>query len=164
MATHHVGLYFIKGHTGTEILNCLKQWLAEHKEHLSDKGLIEWYTDNHGEFFNSESDEFCKQKGIKQTAIAPYNPNANPSERLWATLLRAIRIMLAASNVSESLWPFAASQAAQINNSLISRSVRVVEQGKTPYEMVTGRIPDAGSFRTMFCATECVVTRYEKEY
>ena len=38
MATHHVGLYFTKSHDGEEILGCLKQWLKEHKEHLTNKG------------------------------------------------------------------------------------------------------------------------------
>ena len=56
MATHYVGLYFIKSHEGGEILSCLKQWMAEHREHLTDKGLVEWRTDNATEFFNSESD------------------------------------------------------------------------------------------------------------
>ena len=163
MATHHVGLYFAKTHTGEEILGCLKQWLKEHKEHLTAKGLIEWRTDNHTEFFNTSSDAFCEEHGIRHTAIAPYNPQANPSERLWGTLLRTIRVMLAHANVSEGFWPFAASQAAQINNALTTRSVHVMKPNSTPYEMATGRKPDLGRFRTMFCAVECLITRFEKD-
>ena len=164
MATHYVGLYFIKSHEGGEILSCLKQWMAEHREHLTDKGLVEWRTDNATEFFNSESDNFCKDKGIKHSSITPYNPQANPSERLWGTLLRAIRITLAESNTGEALWPFSAAQAAQVNNALVTRSVHVVSPGETPYNsMVTGRTPDLSRFRTMFCATECLATRFEKD-
>ena len=141
MATHHVGLYFIKPHTGTEVLSALKQYMAEHRECFTDKGLLEWRTDNHGEFYNEESNLFCSDNGIKHTSIAAYNPQANPSERLWSTLLRSIRIMMAASNASECLWPFAAAQATQVHNSLTSRSVHIMDDGKTtPYQMATGRI------------------------
>jgi hypothetical protein len=58
---------------------------------------------------------------------------------MWATILKPMRTMLAASNVHESFWPYAAAHATYLHN--IMPSTRLAGE-ISPYQAKYGMRPD----------------------
>ena len=56
-----------------------------------------------------------------------------------------------------AVWPFLVSQAELIHNSLASRSSTAILPGRSPYEMVTGNIPNLSVLRVPLCRMEATV-------
>ena len=113
--------------------------------------------------------------------IAPWNPWQNVSETGWRIILRPLRILLAMSNVSRRLWPFAVSQIVRVHNALSSQSSSVGDTTTStalvraflaslsasslpppsPYHLVTGKEYDAKHIRVMFCEVEVRVRSHD---
>ena len=171
-----IALYFGKTTTAAEMINVYNQFITDWGP-LMPKGRVEeWYADGGPEFFSDKMEEFCNEMHTRQRFIAPWNPWMNVAETGWRIILRPLRIVLAASNVSRALWPFAAAQIATIHNALSSTSDTATE-GMTnaetlthaflasltsmthaapmsPYFAVTKKKYDASLFKSMFCACE----------
>ena len=94
-ATNYLAVYYTRTHANEEMRVCFLQFETDHKDSLKFGHVETWYCDNHG--------EFLRELGVKQTFIFPCNPQQNPSKRANGIILRPLRIMLAAANVSVSL-------------------------------------------------------------
>ena len=83
--------------------------------------MIRWHTDNGGESLSNDLHTFCSEFAICRSFSTPYAPPQNAhAERMWGLILRTIRILLAASHVHESFWPYAARHACMLHNVLPS--------------------------------------------
>ena len=157
-ATKYLKVYFTRGHTGAEIRACFEQYITDVKPWLKSGSIETWHCDNHGEFSSHDTDEFLRELGTRQTFIVPWNPQQNASERVNGIVLRLVRVSLAhANDAVATIWPFLVSQAELIHNSLASRSATAIMPGHSPYEMVTGNIPNLSVLRVPLCRMEATL-------
>ena len=106
------------------------------------------HTDNGREYLNREFDEFLKKNGIAHRLTVTHTPQQNGiAERKNRTLVEMARCLLIQSNLSPSFWGEAINTANYIRNRCPTNSLN----GKTPFEMWTGKIPYVGYFREFGC-------------
>ncbi|GKB48192.1 putative ribonuclease H-like domain-containing protein [Tanacetum coccineum] len=92
--------------------------------------------------------EFCGSKGIKREYSNARTPQQNGvAERKNRTLIEAARTMLADSFLPNTFWAEAVSTACYVLN----RVLVTKPQNKTPYELVTGKIPIISYIRPFGC-------------
>ncbi|GJT12417.1 putative ribonuclease H-like domain-containing protein [Tanacetum coccineum] len=92
--------------------------------------------------------EFCGSKGIKREYINAKTPQQNGvAERKNKTLIEAARTMLADSFLPNTFWAEAVSTACYVLN----RVLVTKPQNKTPYELITGKIPIISYIRPFGC-------------
>ena len=121
-ATKVIAVYFGKSTTSAEMLSVFRQFLVDFGKWLPNGRVEEWYTDGGPEFSGECLEAFCREIATRRRFIAPWNPWMNVSETGWRVILRPLRIILAASNVSRRLWPFAVAAIVRIHNALSSAS------------------------------------------
>ncbi|GJW42147.1 putative ribonuclease H-like domain-containing protein [Tanacetum coccineum] len=104
--------------------------------------------DNGTKFKNREIIEFCGSKGIKREYCNARTPQKNGvAERKNMTLIEATRTMLADSFLPNTFWAKAVSTACYVLN----RVLVTKPQNKTPYELITGKIPIISYIRPFGC-------------
>ncbi|GJU37135.1 putative ribonuclease H-like domain-containing protein [Tanacetum coccineum] len=104
--------------------------------------------DNGTKFKNSDFIEFCGSKGIKREYSNARTPQQNGvAERKNKTLIEAARTMLADSFLPNTFWAEAVSTACYVLN----RVLVTKPQNKTPYELITGKIPIISYIRPFGC-------------
>ncbi|GKD27377.1 retrovirus-related pol polyprotein from transposon TNT 1-94 [Tanacetum coccineum] len=82
--------------------------------------------------------ELCGSKGIKREYSNPRTPQQNGvAERKNRTLIETARTMLADSFLPNTFWAEAVSTACYVLNRVLATKT----QNKTPYELITGKIP-----------------------
>ncbi|GJX46669.1 ribonuclease H-like domain-containing protein [Tanacetum coccineum] len=92
--------------------------------------------------------EFCGSKGIKREYSNARTPQQNGvAERKNRTLIEAARTMLADSFLPNTFWAEAVSTACYVLN----RVLVTKPHNKTPYELVTGKIPIISYIRPFGC-------------
>ncbi|GJX79780.1 ribonuclease H-like domain-containing protein [Tanacetum coccineum] len=92
--------------------------------------------------------EFCGSKGIKREYSNARTPQQNRvAERKNKTLIEAARTMLADSFLPNTFWAEAVSTACYVLN----RVLVTKPQNKTPYELITGKIPIISYIRPFGC-------------
>ncbi|GKC92504.1 retrovirus-related pol polyprotein from transposon TNT 1-94 [Tanacetum coccineum] len=92
--------------------------------------------------------EFCGSKGIKREYSNARTPQQNRVvERKNMTLIEAARTMLADSFLPNTFWAEAVSAAYYVLN----RVLVTKPQNKTPYELITGKIPIISYIRPFGC-------------
>jgi transposase InsO family protein len=95
-------------------------------------------TDNGGEFFGKEFDQFCKQCGIAHQNTTPYTPQQNGFvERMNKTLMDKARSMLSGVGLAQEFWAEAVDTAKYLVN--MSPSSALVDM--TPHEVWFGKNP-----------------------
>ncbi|GJW95004.1 putative ribonuclease H-like domain-containing protein [Tanacetum coccineum] len=103
---------------------------------------------NGTEFKNKEVIEFCGLKGIKREYSNARTPQQNGvAERKNRTLIEAARTMLADSFLPNTFWAEAVSTACYVLN----RVLVTKPHNKTPYELLTGKIPIISYIRPFGC-------------
>ena len=92
--------------------------------------------------------DLCQSKGIKRDYSNPRTPQQNGvAERKNRTLIEAARSMLADSKLPTMFWTEAVSTACYVLNRVsITRP-----HYKTPYELLTGRVPDIHYLKPFGC-------------
>lgn len=174
--TRLIGIYFGKSTRTEEMIQVHKQFVTDYKEWLPDGHVEEWYTDGGPEFSGKDMDKFCNEMSTRRRFIAPWNPWMNVSETGWRIILRPLRIILAAANVSKRLWPFAVAQIVRIHNALSSSSSTISESmtdghwvqaflaslpthipPPSPWYSMTHKQADMSKIRVMFCEVEVLV-------
>ena len=104
---------------------------------------------NGGEFDDSMIDAYCNAVSTHQTRTPAHNPELNgKAERLNGIIVRGTRILLAESNLTEGLWPYAVSQLVAIHNRLKSRAH---DPPQSPYEFNRKRAPNLDKYRVWGC-------------
>nr|GEW07792.1 retrovirus-related Pol polyprotein from transposon TNT 1-94 [Tanacetum cinerariifolium] len=92
--------------------------------------------------------EFCGSKGIKKEYSNARTLQQNEvAERKIRTLIEAARTMLADSFLPNTFWAEAVSTACYVLN----RVLVIKPQNKTPYELLTGKIPIISYIRPFGC-------------
>ncbi|GJU39878.1 putative ribonuclease H-like domain-containing protein [Tanacetum coccineum] len=104
--------------------------------------------DNGTEFKNSKLIELCGLKGIKRDYSNARTPQQNGvAERKNRTLIEAARTMLADSKLPTMFWTEAVSTACYVLN----RVLVTKPHNKTPYELVSGKVPNISHFKPFGC-------------
>ncbi|GJU80011.1 putative ribonuclease H-like domain-containing protein [Tanacetum coccineum] len=97
---------------------------------------------------NMDIIEFCGSKGIKREYSNARTPQQNRvAKRKNRTLIEAARTMLADSFLPNTFWAEAVSTACYVLN----RVLVTKPQNKTPYELITGKIPIISYIRPFGC-------------
>ncbi|GKB37985.1 putative ribonuclease H-like domain-containing protein [Tanacetum coccineum] len=100
------------------------------------------------EFKNRDFIKFCGSNGIKREYSNARTPQQNGvAERKNRTLIEAARTMLADSFLPNTFWAEAVSTACYVLN----RVLVTKPQNKTPYELITGKIPIISYIRPFGC-------------
>jgi transposase InsO family protein len=85
-------IYFLR--KKSEVFDKFKEFKAL-VENQTDKKIKVLRTDNGGEFYGNEFEEFCKKCGIARQKTTPYTPQQNGvAERMNMTLMEKARSML----------------------------------------------------------------------
>ena len=157
-ATGHVAFYFLRTDTNLEMSTTFTLYQLDHREWLPNGVVQLWFFDNHGQFVTGDSEAALAALGTKVRSIVPWNPQMNPAERPWRSVLRPLRICLASHNVSEAFWPFVASQWQFVSNGLATRSNTTTQKGTSPYYMASGgRLANFSFVYEMFCGMSVYV-------
>ena len=74
-------------------------------------------TDNGGEFFSLEFDNFCADHGIRRIKTVPYTPQENgAAERLYRTILERAPCMLSNAGLGKEFWAEACNTTVYLIN------------------------------------------------
>ncbi|GJU95652.1 putative ribonuclease H-like domain-containing protein [Tanacetum coccineum] len=138
-------VFFLR--TKDETSGILKDFIRQIENQLNQK-VKTIRCDNGTEFKNRDVIEFCGSKGIKREYSNARTPQQNGvAERKNMTLIEAARTMLADSFLPNTFWAEAVSTACYVLN----RVLVTKPQNKTPYELVTGKIPIISYIRPFGC-------------
>ncbi|GJR80091.1 putative ribonuclease H-like domain-containing protein [Tanacetum coccineum] len=103
---------------------------------------------NHKTYCLVITDDFSRSKGIKREYSNARTPQQNGvAERKNRTLIEAARTMLADLFLPNTFWVEAVSTAGYVLN----RVLMTKPQNKTPYELITGKIPIISYIRPFGC-------------
>ncbi|GJS51923.1 putative ribonuclease H-like domain-containing protein [Tanacetum coccineum] len=138
-------VFFLR--TKDETSRILKDFIRQIENQLIQK-VKTIRSDNGTEFKNRDFIEFCGSKGIKREYSNARTPQQNGvAERKNKTLIEAARTMLADSFLPNTFWAEAVSTACYVlNRVLVTKS-----HNKTPYELVTSKIPIISYRRPFGC-------------
>ncbi|GJX54130.1 putative ribonuclease H-like domain-containing protein [Tanacetum coccineum] len=138
-------VFFLR--TKDETSGILKDFIRQIENQLNKK-VKTIRCDNGTEFKNRDMIEFCGSKGIKREYSNARTPQQNGvAERKNKTLIEAARTMLADSFLPNTFWAEAVSTACYVLN----RVLVTKPQNKTPYELITGKIPIISYIRPFGC-------------
>ncbi|GJX22703.1 putative ribonuclease H-like domain-containing protein [Tanacetum coccineum] len=133
--------------TKDETDGILKDFIRQIENQLNQK-VKTIRCDNGTEFKNKDIIEFYGSKGIKREYSNARTPQQNGvAERKNRTLIEAARTMLADSFLPNTFWAEAVSTACYVLN----RVLVTKPQNKTPYELITGKIPIISYIRPFGC-------------
>ncbi|GJS84793.1 putative ribonuclease H-like domain-containing protein [Tanacetum coccineum] len=133
--------------TKDETFYVLKEFitLIENQLNKKVKGIR---CDNGTEFKNAKLIELCGEKGIKRDYSNPRTPQQNGvAERKNRTLIEAARTMLADSKLPTMFWTEAVSTACYVLNRVSITN----PHNKTPYELISGKVPQIGHLKPFGC-------------
>ena len=148
-ATREVHIYFLVQKTGDEVRSAIETFVADHGQ------IRQFVFDNGGEFTASTVDQLLNEITTSRRFSVPYTPQRNGLiERFWGTLLRQTRIVLAHSNHTHALWPFAMEHVVEIHNSLPTRALN---PPMSPYEAHRGKLPSLKNFSRAVWGCDCVI-------
>ncbi|GJS62477.1 putative ribonuclease H-like domain-containing protein [Tanacetum coccineum] len=138
-------VFFLR--TKDETSGILKDFIRQIENQLNQK-VKSIRCDNGTKFKNRDFIEFCGSKGIKREYSNVRTPQQNGvAERKNMTLIEAARTMLADSFLPNTFWAEAVSTACYVLN----RVLVTKPQNKTPYELITGKIPIISYIRPFGC-------------
>ncbi|GJS15622.1 ribonuclease H-like domain-containing protein [Tanacetum coccineum] len=138
-------VFFLR--TKDETSAILKDFIRQIENQLNQK-VKTIRCDNGTEFKNRDVIEFCGLKGIKREYSNARTPQQNGvAERKNMTLIEAARTMLADSFLPNTFWAEAVSTACYVLN----RVLVTKPHNKTPYELLTGKIPIISYIRPFGC-------------
>ncbi|GJS38135.1 putative ribonuclease H-like domain-containing protein [Tanacetum coccineum] len=138
-------VFFLR--TKDETSRILKDFIRQIKNQLNQK-VKTIRCDNGTKFKNRDIIELCGSKGIKREYSNARTPQQNGvAKRKNRTLIKAARTMLADSFLPNTLWAKAVSTACYVLN----RVLVTKPQNKTPYELITSKIPIISYIRPFGC-------------
>ena len=135
-ASNFMFIYFVK--QKSEVLGKISEFLLDWR-HRSPHPVCELKTDCGGEFLSKEGEKWLHQKQIRHQLSVPFCPEMNGFvERANRTVLESAKSMIHGSNVNPKLWAEACRTAVYILNRMPNDAL----EGKSPFEMLTGKVPD----------------------
>ncbi|GKC49136.1 putative ribonuclease H-like domain-containing protein, partial [Tanacetum coccineum] len=133
--------------TKDETFHTLKEFITfiENQLNLKVKAIR---CDNGTEFKNSKLIELCGQKEIRRDYSNARTPQQNEvAERKNITLIEAARTMLTDSKLPTMFWTEVVSTACYVLNRVLVTSPHI----KTPYELLSGKVPNISHFKPFGC-------------
>jgi transposase InsO family protein len=116
--------------------------------------------DNGGEFTSNDAKTRFSQHGIELLTSVPYSPQQNGvAERKNRTLVESTRAMLRTASLPKDYWQYAMAAAVHITNRLPSRA----NDGRSPYELWTGTVPDISHLRVFGCQAYALVPKQKRQ-
>ena len=159
--TNYCALYLLKSKSSLEVASAFKEFLSDHKEHLSHGKKVTWHTDNGGEFMSHDLDAFCNEFAVARSFSVPYAPPQNAqAERMWGILLRPTRTLLAGARIDDAFWSYAIKHACQCHNVMPSYAQPNM---RSPWEALTNTKPDVSKFRVWGCLTWYLAPDHEHD-
>ncbi|GJT70552.1 putative ribonuclease H-like domain-containing protein [Tanacetum coccineum] len=138
-------VFFLR--TKDETSGILKDFIRQIENQLNQK-VKTIRCDNGTEFKNRDYIELCGSKEIKREySNARTSQQNGVAERKNRTLIEAVRTMLADLFLPNTFWAEAISTACYVLN----RVLVTKPQNKTPYELITGKIPIISYIRPFGC-------------
>jgi len=126
----------------------------------SKMGFIEQYkpavvrSDKGSAFVSYHFREFLADRQVHLTYSAEYTPQQNSHiERFWGITFGTARVLLAAANLPPTFHPFAMQAAVWITN----RLPRPSRGGKSPFQMLSHKLPDIGYLYAFGCLCATVL-------
>ena len=142
-------VYFLK--EKSESIEKIAEMLKIVKNHRG-RAPKAFQCDGGREFNNSGVQKLMKMNGVKLIVTNPYTPEQNGcAERSNRTVVELARTMLLAKNLPKFLWAEAVNTAVYILNRTGPSNV----DGKTPYELFTGKTAHLNKLRVF--GTKCFV-------
>ncbi|GKD62092.1 putative ribonuclease H-like domain-containing protein [Tanacetum coccineum] len=133
--------------TKDETYGILKDFITFIENQLTNK-VKAIRCDNGTEFKNSKLIELCGSKGIRRDYSNARTPQQNGvAERKNRTLIEVARTMLADSKLPTMFWTEAVSTACYVLN----RVLVTQPHNKTPYELVSGKVPNISHLKPFGC-------------
>ena len=126
------------------------QVLDKFKEYVAEAGTPRRLrTDNGAEYTFKKFKEFCRDSKIKQEFTVPETPQQNGvAERFNRTLVEMGRCLLIQAKLPKKYWVRALATAVHIRNLTVSANSN---QGKSPFELFTGKTPRRNHLRVFGC-------------
>ena len=144
-STSHGWIIFLKNKS--DALSATRQFIAMVKTQF-DASIKEWMSDAGGEY---KSDEFLKMLadlGIKVLQSAPHQHQQNGRAERWIqTIMDKAQPMRIEACLPPSWWEFAVAHAVHVYNRTPIRRL----DWMTPYEALTGEVPDISHLRVFGC-------------
>jgi transposase InsO family protein len=138
-------IYFLR--KKSEVFDKFKEFKAL-VENQTKKKIKVLRTDNGGEFFRNEFEEFCKKCGIARQKTTPYTPQHNGfAERMNMTLMENARSMLSSAGLGQELWVEAVGTSCY----MVNRSPSSTLDDKNPHEVWSGKQPSLQHIRVFGC-------------
>ena len=151
-ATGYGRVYACSGQSEKHATECLALFVAELRSLMKSSGFLSPHvlrSDGGAAFVAHNFREFCAREQIRLSLSAPYTPSQNSFvERMWGTRFATARVLLAASSLSLRFHVQAVYTANWLHNRLPSAS----RGGKSPFELLSGRVPDLTHLRAFGCA------------
>ena len=105
-------------------------------------------TDRGGEFLSKDFISYCEKNGIRRQLTQARTPQQNGvAERRNRTLIEKSRSMAAECNLPAFLW----TEVVNTANYLINRGPTRANQGKSPEQLYTRRIPNVSHLKIFGC-------------
>ena len=115
-------------------------------------------TNNGGELYGNEFEEFCKKCGIARKNTTPYTPQQNGvAERMNRMLMEKERSMLSSARIGQEFWV----EAVETTCYLVNWSPTSALIDKNPQEVWTGKKPSIKHLN-FFCCDAYVHVPKEK--
>ena len=166
--TLFMAVYFLR--SKDEHIEAHKRFCAELAPY-GGQSVKEFHSDNGGEFTSQEYIDLLVESGAKQSTIIPRTPNQNPiAEGAFWRIFCTARALLKQSGMPNEHWATAVAHACYIlNRTPKKRRERATASEKadgstasqngwiTPYELLTGRVPNLAHLRTYGCMTQSLI-------
>jgi hypothetical protein len=138
-----------------EALSKFKQFksLVENMWQFKIAGL---QTDRGGEYLSKAYNQFCIDSGIKHDLTCANTPFQNGvSERKNCTVLEMTQSMLLGSKLPSPLWEEATRCSVYLLNWISHKSIQMT----TPFQRLTGAIPNLSHIRVFGCKVSVLLTK-----
>ena len=153
----YIAVYTLPDKRAETVLDAVYRFIREHDK-LMPNGISELWTDNGGEYQNSQFDQFCEEICVKRSYTVPYNSWQNPyAERAWGTVLSKVRTAIIDANLEHKYWSYAIRHAALIHNVLVN------DECVCPYERVHQEQFDYLQLHVLFSACYYLLPERERK-
>lgn len=129
------------------MFSCLQQYVAW-IETQSGKHVKRLRSNNGSEYISQSITDFLRSKGIEHELTMPYTAEQNGvAERGHQTVVTRALSAHHHSGYPRSFWGYAILNSTYIRNLLPSAAI----DGKTPFELFYGSLPDVSHLRPFGC-------------
>jgi hypothetical protein len=130
--------------------------------HAGDYGGIgALRTDNGGEYTSTAFKEYLVRGGTFAQRTTPYTPQQNGvAERMNRTIFEMANALMVYANMPAKFWAEAVNTAGYLRN----RCPNATLDGKTPFEALTGSVPDLSHTRIFGCEAYALIPGHRKKF